>query len=43
MVGMADKMENFDFKNTILKNKISSWSFLEVKFIVQGFEVAQET
>ncbi len=38
MVGMAGKM------GTNNNNKsVSSWSLLEVKFIVRGFEVAQET
>lgn len=37
-VGMADKMEI-----SIDKLNASSWNSLRVNFIVEGFEIAQET
>ena len=35
-VGMTDKVEKAE-------TNVSSWSSMKVKFLVQGFEVAQET
>ena len=37
-----DGQDGFEIKNKI-KNKNSSWSSPQAKFLVRGFEVAQET